>query len=475
MTGRDHGVLIPPLSLALAGLFLIGWAPPARGARALPDVESIEILGAEHVSPGRVRDLMRTRSKSFWRPFSKAPYRRDILLEDLTRIESYYRNQGYLSATTELLAPEPGVPAERVHVVIKVTEGPLTRVLAVAFAGHRAVKQEVLIKAVQTTAGEPYSENRVALDRLRLIELYADRGRPYTLVSDSTAIDSLGARVVFLIEEAPGTRVRTVDIEGATSTKEYVVRREVTLERGDLLRRTQVLKSREQLLETGLFRDARVQPALVDSTLPPPLMDLHVSVVERKMGWMLGGIGYNSSNQVRFSGEVGHRNMFGNAQRLVARGRVALDADAIFDESLPSVAQSGVELSFVEPWLLSTRTLGSATVFRETSRLPTVQTGQGGPVRGTGTEAANGIALAAERRFGIRSRLRSTLQQRWVTQEYQLEGGADSTRKFVARSVNFLVERDRRDNPFDPLVGSFQNVFTEISGEPSVGPRTSSS
>ncbi len=463
MNGRVSGPLIPLLVLAVTALAAAAVPPRACAARALPEVERIDILGATHFSTGELRSLMRTRSQSFWRPFSQAPYRRDILLDDLVRIESFYRNQGYLAARAELVAPEQPVRDETVRVVIRVEEGPLTRVTAIDFVGHRAVKHEVLAETVRSIPGEPYSENRVELDRLRIIELYADRGRPYTIVGDSVAIDSLAAHVLFLIQEAPGTRLRSIEIEGAERTKQYVIRRELTLERGDLLRRRRVLESREHLLESGLFRDARVEPVLIDSTLPPPLMDLKVSVRERKMGWVLGGVGYSSSNQVRLSGELGHRNIFGNAQRLVARSRVAFDVDAVFDENLPAIGESGLELAFIEPWLFSTRTLGSASVFRTTSRLPTVQVGEGAPVLGSGVEAGVGLALAAERRFGARSRFRTAVEQRWVEQRYETLSG-DSTRSFNTRSLNMLVERDRRDNPFDPTVGSFQNIFTQITG-----------
>lgn len=377
MSGRD-GVHRIPL-LALAVVLAAGAAGPALAARGLAQVESIEILGADHVDAGRLRDLMRLKSKSLWHPFTRAPYRRDIALDDLKRIETYYRTQGYLEARAELVAPGPGAAGDKVEVVIRVTEGQLTPVAALDFIGNRAVKRDALLDAVNTRPGTPYSASRVELDRLKLAELYADRGRPYTIVTDSVAIDSLGARVAFTILEAPGTRVHTVDISGARHTKKYVIERELTLERGDLLRRSRVLESREQLLETGLFRDARVEPALIDSTMPPPLMDLRVSVVERKMGWVLGGVGYNSSNQVRLSGELGYRNIFGNAQRLVARSRVALDVDALFDEQLDAVGESAVELTFIEPRLFETRTLGSATVFRENTRLPTIQTSRGDP------------------------------------------------------------------------------------------------
>ncbi len=464
MSDRDGVPLIPRLALAVLLALAAAALPaaPALAARELVQVEKIEILGAEQVAPGRLRDLMRTRAKSRWRPFSSAPYRRDIALDDLKRIEAYYRSQGYLDARADLLAPTQPVTADRVRVVIRVTEGALTAVTAVEFVGNRAVKREVLADAVRTQVGAPYAANRVELDRLKIVELYADRGRPYTIVADSVIIDSLGARVAFAIQEAPGTRVHTVEVVGNQRTKGYVVERELTLERGDLLRRSRLLESREQLLETGLFRDARVEPVVIDSTMPPPLMDLKVTVVERKMGWVLGGVGYNSSNQVRLSGEVGHRNILGNAQRLVARSRVAFDVDALFDPEIAAIGESAVELTFIEPRLFTTRTIGSASIFRQASRLPTVQTADG-PVEATGTEEAAGAALAVERKLGRRGRIRSAFEHRWVTQDYTTAAG-DTTRDFTTRSLDFLLERDRRDNPFDPAVGSFQSVFSEIAG-----------
>jgi outer membrane protein assembly factor BamA len=189
----------------------------------------------------------------------------------------------------------------------------------VDWRGASAVGREELEKVVRTAPGEPYSASRVALDRQRLLELYADRGRPYTSVADSVAIDSLGARITFLVSEAPPTLVRSV-VEGARETKHYVIRRELTLGRGDLLARARVLESRERLFESGFFRDVRFAPVLLDSASPPRLLDLRLQVVERKMGWMLAGVGYNSSKQVRF-GRGGAPQRPRHAHRLVARSR----------------------------------------------------------------------------------------------------------------------------------------------------------
>lgn len=50
-----------------------------------------------------------------------------------------------------------------------------------------------------------------------------------------------------------------------------------------------------------------------------------------------------------------------------------------------------------------------------------------------------------------------------MTQQYQVASG-DSTQHFNTRSLDFLLERDRRDNPFDPTVGSFQSLFSEVAG-----------
>lgn len=455
--------LLIPCSRSPLTLLPIG-VPPAW-ASDLPEVERIEIEGATEFSAKELRSVMRTRQSS-WRPFSSAPYRRDILLGDLERIRAFYHDHGYRQASVELIRAEPIDRGDKVLITIRVDEGPLTTVAAVDFTGNEAVDRADLLEAVHTTPGEPISASRVALDRERLIELYADRGRPYTVVTDSVTVDSLAASVVFQVSEAPGTKLRSVLIDGARETKHFVIRRELTVERGDLLRRSQVIESRRRVLETGFFRDVRFQAVPVDSASPPRVVDLNLTVVERKMGWILAGVGYNSSKQVRLSSEVGHRNIMGNAHRLVGRGRLAFDIDGLLNKDIPAIEESRVDLSFVEPWLFSTRTVGSITLFSETTREP--ELAAAGAVPG---DDAVGVVLAAERRLRGEVRVRTSLENRWVTQQVVTARvvGADTTLvteklDYVTRSLSLFLEWDRRDNPFDPLGGSLTSILGKLAG-----------
>ena len=79
-------------------------------------------------------------------------------------------------------------------------------------------------------------------------------------------------------------------------------------------------------------------------------------------------------------------------------------------------------------------------------------------------EDAVGVTLAAERKLRGRSRVRTALEQRWITQFVQLAAGGDSTQHFANRSLNLFVERDRRDNPFDPVRGSLGTLLGQVTG-----------
>lgn len=439
---------------------------------SLPEVDRIEFEGATSFSRGRLMKLMRTRSSSFWNPFRDEPYRADILEQDLVRIRRFYSDQGYLEAQVRILEVVPVREGREVRIRIGIEEGELTHVAGLAFAGNPTISTEDLSEAVRTEVGEPYSAGRVRLDGERIIELYADHGRPYTTVADSADIANLEARVTFHIKEGPDTRVRAISIDGADETKHFVIRRELTFEPGDLLKRKEVLDSRERLFETGFFRNVRFEPAPADSLNPPHLVDITVFVAERKMGWVLAGVGYNSSNQMRLSGEVGHRNILGNAHRLVFRNRLAFDIDALIQKDQPAIEETRSELSFLEPWLLSTRTAGTVSVFGESSREPDV------PAAGVEREDVLGVGLAAERKFGGgggrlrgRSRVRSSLENRWVTQRVLLEQQVDGdtvlvtdSDHFITRSLALFVERDKRDNPFDPVTGSLGSLLGEVAG-----------
>ena len=438
----------------------------AATAAGLPEVKRIVFEGATRSSEGRFRDFMRTKTPSFWRPFRDTPYRADILSEDLKRIERFYQDEGYLQARVWLIEAKPLEDGKKIEIKIGINEGELTRVDSVSYIGAHAVSEEDLDDVVETDAGMPYSAARVRLDREHIALLYADRGRPYSTVADTVAIDSLLARVSFHIQEAPPTLVRNIVIDGARETKHYVIRRELTFKRGDLLERTKVLESRERLFQTGYFRNVRFESADADTMNDPPSqVDVTVLVVERKMGWVLAGVGYNSSKQVRLSNEVGHRNILGNAYRLVLRNRVAIDVDALIQKDQPAIEESRTELAFHEPWLFSTRTLGTVTLFGETNREPEV------PAAGVEREDVFGAGLAAERRLRGRNRIRGAIENRWVSQRSRVEQimGPDTvlvteTDHFVTRSLSFFVERDKRDNPFDPTAGSLATYLSEVAG-----------
>jgi outer membrane protein assembly complex protein YaeT len=457
-------LLVAPLSFLLAGL-----DPGARAwAVDLPTVAAIEFEGAASFPPSELRDEMHTKVDSFWYPLRDASYRRDILLEDLDRIATFYRDHGHRDVRVKLLTVERLNNGKQVAIRIGITEGPVTEVSAVTFGGVQTAKRESVADVVETKVGEPYSATRVTLDRLRLLEFYADRGRPFTTIQDSVLFDSTQARVHFQITEGSGVRIRNLTIEGAQETKPFVIKRELKMKKGDLLRRSQVVESRERLLETGFFRDVRFQPVPLDSVPPVRWLDLKVSVVERPMGWVSTGVGFSSSEELRLSTEIGQRNIFGNAQRIVGRGRVAFDTGDLF-ANRSAFEEARVDLAFFEPWLFSTRTQGTVTLFGQSDLEPELPTAT---VTRITREDAAGFELAAERRLyqirGGRMRFRGAFENRWVRQEIDLgtEGASepDSVPKFVTRSVSFFVERDRRDNPFDPGRGSHTDFLAQVAG-----------
>jgi outer membrane protein insertion porin family len=458
------GLNVACFAALLFGVALLGAA--VASAADLPSVARIEIEGAGSFPVDDLEDEMRTNVDSFWYPLQDASYRRDIVLEDLDRIAAFYRDHGYRDVRVKLLNVERLDGGKQVAIRIGVEEGPMTRVEAVTFSGIQVVKRESVAEVVETKVGEPYSETRVTLDRLRLLEFYGDRGRPFTTIEDSVAFDSTSARVHFVITEGQGVRIRNISIDGARETKPYVIRRELTMKKGDLLRRSQIIDSRERLLETGFFRDVRFQPTPADSFTPARMLDVKVSVVERPMGWVSTGVGFSSSEELRLATEVGQRNVFGNAQRIVGRGRLAFDTGDLF-ANRSAFEEARVDVGFFEPWLFSTRTEGTVTLFGQSDREPELPEAE---VTRITREDAAGFVLAAERRLrpaGARVRLRSAFENRWVMQRIAVGEQAlepESTARFVTRSVSFFAERDRRDNPFDPVRGHHADVFAQVAG-----------
>lgn len=446
--------------LALAAL-----AFPAAPARAQidlgedePQVKRVEISGNLAYDDKTLKSLIRTRGKSFFRPWRDAPLRSDFLRFDQVVIQDFYRRHGYLSARVESVVVGRA-DGDEVSVRFALVEGPRAFVQSIDFFGPSAAEEEILRGVIPLSAGRPFDYPQLEVSRLAIDSVYAERGHVATAIRDSIERVGDDVRVRFEIDPGPVAILRTTVVEGTQATKPGFVAREVTLRPGETLARSKLLRSQQRIYDSGFYNDVEFATGAIDPATRET--DLIVSVRERRQGWVDAGVGYGTEDQARLTAQVGQRNFFRDGVRGVVTGRLGIRAKTKpqfpYAEDL-FVGKRRADVSLSRDWLLGFHVRGTVGAYAE--KVPRFET-------------ETKIPLSA---FGASGGLRYDLS-RWsnVSLLYEVRRvESDSARlvtqvgnplsRYTTNRIVLSVGRDTRLDLFDPRRGSVVTASAEFAG-----------
>ena len=304
-------------------------------------ITDILIEGNLAFSDRRIRKVMKTKRKRW---FSSGVYTPQVLEEDLERVRSFYRQQGYQDVAVEkdvLIAPS----GDWLYVHLKVAEGLQHRVGQVAVTGTVLFPEPELKAALTLKPGSVYSTEALQDDLRAVKQYYGDRGYINAQVIPETPLDDATKRVnlTYRIVENELAYVHRIEIRGNLHTKDVVVRRELRIHPGEPFNGKQIRRSIERLYNLGIFEEVNVE---TQPTRQPNHEDLVVAVKEAKTGSFSFGGGVSSVDRLVGLVEVEQRNFdLTNFPRFVGAGQ-----DLRFRVEIGSVRRF-FDLSFTEPWI----------------------------------------------------------------------------------------------------------------------------
>jgi outer membrane protein insertion porin family len=454
------GAFVLATLLALAGASNSAFAAADDGEDGLSldrTVRHVDIHGNTSYKEGTLKNLLRTRGASFWKPWKKNPLRSDYIRFDAITLRDFYRRHGYLSAQVDSVPVHERGETGRADVDFYLTEGPRAHVETVRFEGGGPITESDLLKALVLRPGEPFDVPRQDLSRQAIENQFLEKGYIAARVRDSLEIDTTSVRIVYRIATGPEATLDSVIVEGASVTKPSFVTREIVLDRGDILARSKLILSQQRIYDSGFYADVQFESGAIDSVTAAT--DLTVLVRERKMGWIDAGVGYGTVDQVRLSTQVGQRNLWKDGYRFVATGRLGFRVEAD-----PWIARAGdrrLDVTLSRPWTFGIRMSTTGGAYAEA--IPAVKDK-------TNAYQAYGGSVTFGYDFTRQTRSRLTYEHRRID--------SDSTRLLVALrrySTNRIIlfgERDTRDNAFDShrgidLVGTTELVGGALQGSAS--------
>ena len=317
---------------------------------------------------------------------------------------------------------------------------------------------------------------------ININEWYSENGYELAQVVGSPQVSPEGEVILILAEGViEDIKVRYFDeddepIDG--KTKEYIVKREVELEPGDIFKRDTARRDLQRVFGLGIFEDARFS---FSPGTDPSKVVVNIDVVEGSSGSISAGAGYSSSGGLFGTVSYQQKNFGGNNQTLgtdISLGNNSL----LFD------------VNFTDPWIGGSKSRTSYTVnaFRRRSislvyngddDIETIDTDSdpdddnssspriirtgggitfGRPIPGDPFKAREwSLSTGLQyQRVEVRNRDGDIVPRSRLEDGNELLAASDDGTDdlFILR---FGANRDRRNNPLQPTQGSVLRLGTE--------------
>lgn len=320
-------------------------------------VEKITFTGNHTFSEKELREILKSKQKDEFNP-------RFMKLDQIL-VTNYYSQRGFLDVYVSGSFNKQG---QKIFIEYEIREGICYYFHDMSFVGNEIFSGERLRSFFKINSGQIYQKSAIESGLNEVENLYTDNGKPYIIFTEQLEIvsDSL-INIKIYIQEGETVTIEEIEYEGLDLVKSFLIRRELEIKKGDLFSRKNIERSQGNIYSTGLFKfvNFRLTPINNDESR----VMLIWRVVEKKPLYtgLRFGVGYEQGDAIGnvttfdITAEAGHRNLFGTARSLSFRvlGSLYYGKENPRDSRKKLLApRDQYSVTFVEPWILNTRTPG---------------------------------------------------------------------------------------------------------------------
>jgi len=318
-------------------------------------VEKIRFHGNEFLEEDDLRGAMdETKEDRWWRSADFKPKKYE---EDQELIIQYCKENGFRDA--EIVRDSISYSEDKtdLYIDIWIDEGNKYYFGDINFDGNVIFEDDALLAALDISRGDIYDQKKYDEGiRDRLQKMYYNQGYLFAAIQPiEMPVGSDTLNVNFNISEGHVVHVKEIQVNGNSKTNEKVIRREFKLHPGDVFNSAKLERSIRDVTILNYFAYANPDVRLIgnDDKNVNLLLDVeekstdmaNMSAGYSQRDGLIGSLGLTFNN---FS--LRHPLAGGDGQRLV------------FDWQFGRIYRS-ISVSFTEPWLFDTPTLGGFSIF----------------------------------------------------------------------------------------------------------------
>ncbi|OCL25629.1 hypothetical protein U472_14970 [Orenia metallireducens] len=323
-----------------------------------------------------------------------------------------------------------------VMLIFEVIENP--KLSQINISGNHEVSTEELRGIIGIRTGQLLNLNELEKAKQEIEKYYREKGYILAKVVDLTIKEKDQLHIT--INEG---RLNNIIINTDGKTKDYVIRRELSIEEGQVFNIDQVWKDLRKIYNLGFFEEVKPDYKAVDGDRQA--VDLVINLKEGKTGTFSIGGGYSSASGLTGLIDLEQDNLFGRGQSVKLNWEFG-------------GKKNTYEVGFYQPWVFGTKNSLNFNLYN------TVREDKNdNDVKEKGGSITLGRPIAED--------TKAYLKYNYQDSEYKekIEGADTNTQKYKdvdenTRSLTFKTIRDTRDNFLAPKDGGRQEVSIERAG-----------
>ncbi len=402
-------------------------------------IEKIEFDGNKFFQNKALHKVMKTSEKGFFSWItSSGELKRNELEQDVYRLESFYKDNGFIDA--KISDPEVQFEKESISVKFKIQEGEQFQFGTIGFSGDLIVPEKELHEKLTIKAGALYSREKLRTNVFAITDIYSDSGfanadiSPVISKNDKTKIID----IKFNIKKGSPVYLERIMISGNTKTRDKVIRRQLEVYEQDLYSMTKIQKSVRNLRRTDYFENVDIKTSKGSSE---DRLNIDVEITEKATGAFSFGAGYSSEDQLFGMISVSERNLFGRGQIVSTKAEV-------------SATSTRFTVSFTEPWLFDIPLSAGVDIYNWDKEYDHYdKDSKGGAVR-LGYKIFDYTSVGL--RYGYEDFTIDNVQEQYTDVD---EG------HYITSGITTSLGYDSRNSQFNPTEGSNHRISVEYAGD----------
>ncbi|MBQ9495736.1 MAG: outer membrane protein assembly factor BamA [Treponema sp.] len=306
-------------------------------------IASIKFSGNTVVSERTLKSKLSLKEVGFARD---GAFQRSTLEADKLAVEAYYQDRGYADVRVLDVLQETALNEEKKRNELTLTfiiqEGPQYTYGGTAITGAHIYSEKELLAHIKLDVGKVFNQTKYQEGLQAITNLYAENGymtNQYTPLINKDAERRVVSFTIDIVERAR-SHIENIIIKGNTKTKDYVIRREIPLESGDVFSREKVMIGLRNLYNLQYFSSVVPEPMPGSEA---DLVDLVITVEEQSTTTLEFGMTFSGvSNKDDFP-----ISLFARWQNSNLRG----EGRSISVGTNISTSEQSVNASYGQNWL----------------------------------------------------------------------------------------------------------------------------